>query len=61
MKCVYTFRTGRHKRQADITLLFEYIFYINLKHVTIILKLNLNTDDIVVIGIAVSRAFFAKH
>ena len=25
MKCVYTFGTGRHKRQADITLLFQYI------------------------------------
>ena len=25
MKCVHTFGTGRHKREADITLLFEYI------------------------------------
>ena len=25
MKCVYTLRTGRHKRQADKTLLFQYI------------------------------------
>ena len=25
MKCVHTFRTGRHKRKADITLLFQYI------------------------------------
>ena len=25
MKCVHTFRTGRHKRQTDITLLFQYI------------------------------------
>ena len=25
MNCVYTFGTGRHKRQADITLLFQYI------------------------------------
>ena len=25
MKCVHTFGTGRHKRQVDITLLFEYI------------------------------------
>ena len=25
MKCVHTFGTGRHKRQADITLLFQYI------------------------------------
>ena len=25
MKCVNTFGTGRHKRQADITLLFQYI------------------------------------
>ena len=25
MKWVYTFKTGRHKRQADITLLFQYI------------------------------------
>ena len=25
MKCVYTFGTGRHKRQADRTLLFQYI------------------------------------
>ena len=27
MKCVHTFGTGRHKRHADITLLFEYIWY----------------------------------
>ena len=26
MKCVHTFGTGRHKRQADITLLFQYMF-----------------------------------
>ena len=25
MKCVHTFGTNRHKRQADITILFEYI------------------------------------
>ena len=25
MKCVHTFGTGRHTRQADITLLFENI------------------------------------
>ena len=25
MKYVHTFETGRHKRQADITLLFKYI------------------------------------
>ena len=25
MKCVNTFETKRHKRQADITFLFEYI------------------------------------
>ena len=24
-KCVHTLRTGRHKRQADITLLFQYM------------------------------------
>ena len=24
MKCVHTFGTGSHKRQADITLLFQY-------------------------------------
>ena len=24
MKCVHTFEMGRHKRQADITLLFQY-------------------------------------
>ena len=24
MKCVHTFGNGRHKRQADITLLFQY-------------------------------------
>ena len=24
MKCVHTFGTGRHKRQADITFLFQY-------------------------------------
>ena len=27
MKCVHTFRIGRHKRQADITLLFQYTLY----------------------------------
>ena len=27
MKYVFTFGTGRHKRQADITLLFQYIMY----------------------------------
>ena len=27
MKCVHTFETGRHKRQADITLLFQYTFF----------------------------------
>ena len=34
MKCVHTFGTGRRKRQADITLLFEYIFKMvaNLKY-----------------------------
>ena len=26
LKCGHAFRTGRHKRQADITLLLEYIF-----------------------------------
>ena len=26
MKCVHTFKTGRHKRQAYITLLFQYTF-----------------------------------
>ena len=26
MKCVHTFGTGRHKRQADVTLLFEHMF-----------------------------------
>ena len=26
MKCVHTLRTGRHKREADITLLFQYIY-----------------------------------
>ena len=25
LKCVHTLRTGRHKRQADITLLFKYM------------------------------------
>ena len=25
MKCVHTFGTGRHKRQADIILLFQYM------------------------------------
>ena len=25
MKCVHPFGTDRHKRQADITLLFQYI------------------------------------
>ena len=27
MKCVHSFGIGRHKRQADITLLFEYIMH----------------------------------
>ena len=27
MKCVHTLRTGRHKRQADITLLFQFICF----------------------------------
>ena len=26
MKCVHIFGTGRHKRQADITLLFQYMY-----------------------------------
>ena len=26
MKCVHTFGTGRHKRQADIILLFQYSY-----------------------------------
>ena len=26
MKCVHPFGTDRHKRQADITLLFQYIY-----------------------------------
>ena len=26
MKYVHPFRTGRHKRQADITLLFQYMY-----------------------------------
>ena len=30
MKCVYTFGTGRHKRQADITLLFQYMCHVVL-------------------------------
>ena len=30
MKCVRTFRTGRHKCQADITLLFQYILQVNM-------------------------------
>ena len=29
MKSVHTFRTGRHKGQADIFLLFQYIFDFN--------------------------------
>ena len=28
MNCVHKFGTDRHKRQADITFLFEYIFII---------------------------------
>ena len=28
MKCVHTFGTGRHKRQADIALLFQYTKHI---------------------------------
>ena len=26
MKCVHTFGTGKHERQADTTLLFEYMY-----------------------------------
>ena len=26
MKCVHAFGTGRHKRQEDMTLLFQYIY-----------------------------------
>ena len=26
MECIYTFRIDRHKRLADITLLFEYMY-----------------------------------
>ena len=37
MKCVHTFITDRHKCQADITLLFEYIF---LKYTSSQLWLN---------------------
>ena len=33
MKCVHTFGTGRHKRQADITLLFQYI---NIQNVVVL-------------------------
>ena len=29
MKCVHTCGTGRHKRQMDITLLFQYILLKN--------------------------------
>ena len=29
MKYVHTFGTGRHKRQADITLLFEYMLFLS--------------------------------
>ena len=32
MKCVHTLRTGRHKRQADITLLFQYILLARFNH-----------------------------
>ena len=52
MKCVHTFGTGRHKRQADITLLFQYMrqtiklssshallySFLVFKHVTLILR-----------------------
>ena len=31
MKCVHTFGTGRHKRKADITLLFQYIIMASSK------------------------------
>ena len=27
MKCVHIFGTDRHKRQVDITLLFEYMYF----------------------------------
>ena len=33
MKCIQTFGIGKHKRQADIALLFDYILYINNKSV----------------------------
>ena len=42
MKCVHPFGTGRHKRQADITLLFQYISYCTLIlldiHITYVYK-----------------------
>ena len=31
MKCVHTLKTGRHKRHADITLLFQYIICIHAR------------------------------
>ena len=37
MKCVHTFGTGRHKRQADITFLFQYIYLKTLPCVTSVL------------------------
>ena len=33
MKCVHTFGTGRHNRQADITLLFQYTISIENKFI----------------------------
>ena len=40
MKYVHTFGTGRHKRQADITLLFQYSFTLLL---LVILFILMNT------------------
>ena len=41
MKFVHTFGTGRHKSQADITLLFQYICEFNVLQFSRLVKLLL--------------------
>ena len=44
MKCVHTFGTGRHKRQADITLLFQYITVLITSALITLLIVNMATQ-----------------
>ena len=46
MNCVHTFGTGRHKRQADITFLFQYILNDFFKDQTLLDERNAEIPDI---------------